>query len=90
MAARARFEPRSTLGLLYFFACFFLYCLLLAAPALFEVARSMPPGPEQQEAARRAAQEALRGRLPVALLAALLTVGALAWARALPGMRGPR
>lgn len=80
-------RPRITLALLYMFGFFFLFCLILVAPALVEVLRSMPPGPEQQEAARVAAQKAAQGKLGIAFaLAAVLTgVGMLrGW---LPGTR---
>jgi hypothetical protein len=87
MPPRARFEPRFSLSLMYVFACFFLYALLLAAPALLEVWRSVPAGPEQQAAAERAAREAVSGRLVFAFLAALVTVAGLAYWNALPGMR---
>jgi hypothetical protein len=85
---RATARPRFTLALLYFFAAFFVFCLALAAPALFEVWRGVSPGPEQEEAARRATQEVLRGRIPWAAAAAAVSVGLLGFARALPGLRG--
>jgi len=66
-------------------AFFVLYCLLLAAPALVEVANDVPPGPGQQEAAARAAQEALRSRLWMAGLAALVTTAFGIRAGVLPG-----
>jgi ABC-type sulfate transport system permease component len=87
MTERARFEPRFTLSLVYLFGFFFLFCLLFAAPALFEVWREVPPGPEQQAAAERAARAALGGRVLPAFVAALLTVAGLTYANALPGMR---
>ena len=54
------FQPRFTLGLVYLFGFFFLYCLLLIAPSLLEVAQTVPPGPEQQEAAQKVAHEVVR------------------------------
>lgn len=89
MPERARFEPRFTLSILYLFAFFFFYCSAFAAPALFEVLRSVPPGPEQEAAAERAAREALQGRIVPALIAAVITAAGLIWAGALPGMRRP-
>ncbi|MDH3211761.1 MAG: hypothetical protein OEM05_04670 [Myxococcales bacterium] len=82
---RTTFQPRFTLGLLYLVAFFVLYCLLIAAPALIEVANDVPPGPEQQEAAARAAKEAVQSRLWMAGLAALVTTALGIRARVLPG-----
>ena len=87
---RATFQPRFTVGLLYVVAFFLLYCLLLAAPALIEVTRGMPPGPEQQEAAARAAKEAVQSRLWMAGVAALLTTAIGIRAGVLPGTRASR
>ncbi len=47
--SRPPFQPRFTLGLFYLFVFFFLYCILLVSPQLYEAARSVPPGPEQEE-----------------------------------------
>jgi hypothetical protein len=90
MAQRARFEPRFTLGLVYFFICFIVYGLLLAAPAMLEAWRSLPPDADPAQAGREVVRHSLRGRLPLAVGAALVTVGGLTWARVLPGLRGPR
>jgi hypothetical protein len=87
MPTRARFEPRFTLSLVYLFGLAFVYSKLLAAPALLEVFRRLPPGPERDAAADAATREALQGRLWMALAAALVTVAALSWANALPGLR---
>ena len=87
---RATFQPRFTLGLLYLVAFFVVYCLLLAAPALIEVANSVPPGPEQQEAAAHAAKEAVQSRLWMAGVAALVTTAIGIRAGVLPGTRAPR
>jgi TctA family transporter len=87
---RATFQPRFTLGLLYLVAFFVVYCLLLAAPALIEVANSVPPGPEQEEAAARAAKEAVQSRLWMAGVAALVTTAIGIRAGVLPGTRTPR
>jgi ABC-type sulfate transport system permease component len=83
------FQPRFTLSLLYLFGFFLLYCLLFVAPELYEVLRNVPPGPEQEEAAREAAREAIRPRLLYALGAALFTTAVGARAGWLPGMRPP-
>jgi hypothetical protein len=90
MAARARFQPRFTLTLLYLFLLFYLYMRVIAAPALFEVWRSVPPGPAQDAAADAAARAALQGRVWIAFVAALVSVALLAYANVLPGIRRPR
>jgi len=79
------FEPRFTLGLLYLLAFFFAYCFLLAAAPLYEVLSSAEPGPEQQALAERVMRQALRGRLGLALAAALATTVLLGWLGRLPG-----
>jgi len=93
MPERARFQPRFTVAIVYFTLFFVLYAALLVLPALLEVVRPIPADPAAEEALRQeafeAAREAARGRLPLAVVATLVTVGGLAWARVLPGMRGP-
>jgi hypothetical protein len=84
------FQPRFSLGLLYFFGLFFLYCMAFAAPPLFEIATTLPPEPENQELAYRAAKDAVQPRLWVALALAVLTLGIGAYANALPGLRRRR
>ena len=81
------FQPRFTLGLLYLVVFFFLFCFLLIAPALIEVLRTVPVGPEQEEAARRVAQETVRPRLWIALAAAVLAVGLGGYTGVLPGLK---
>jgi hypothetical protein len=81
------FQPRFTLSLLYFFAFFFGFCFVLVAPELLRVLESMPPGPEQEAAAREAARSALAPRLGSALGLAILATGVGIWARLLPGLR---
>jgi len=93
MPERARFQPRFTVAIVYFALFFALYAALLVLPALLEVVRPIPGDPAEEEALRQeafaAARQAARGRLPLAVVATLVTVGGLAWARVLPGMRGP-
>ncbi len=86
-AARARFQPRFTVTLIYLGAFFLGYCLLMIAPELIEVGRTVAPGPEQQERAQQVAYEAIRPRLPIALAAAVVTTALLAYAKRLPGIR---
>ena len=80
-------RPRFTLALLYFLGFFFVYCFALVAPALWDVLVDMPPGPAQQHEAERVAQEAARGKIGLALVAAIATVGLGAWRGLLPGTR---
>lgn len=82
-----QFRPVAALGLLYFAAFFFVFGLLLVVPELAEVLETMPPGPEQQVAAREAVHEAIRPRLPFALGLALLATAAGARFKLLPGFR---
>jgi hypothetical protein len=83
----ATFEPRFTLGVLYLFGFFFVYCLLLVAPALLQILATVPTGPEQEAAARVAAQEAVQPRLWIAAAASALSTILGAHYRVLPGMR---
>jgi hypothetical protein len=78
-------RPRFTLGMFYLFAFFFLFCMILVGPALWEVLQSMPPGPEQEEAARVAAREAARGKLGIAFGLATLATGVGMYKGWLPG-----
>jgi hypothetical protein len=89
-APRVPFQPRFTLLMLYFFALFFAFCFALVSPALYQIAISPLPGPEQERLAREATREALRGRLWFAVIGATLTLGLGIWARVLPGLRPPR
>ncbi len=82
-----RFAPRFTVSLIYLFGFFFLYCMALIAPALYEVAQTLPPGPEQEEAAKQAAQEAIQPRLVIAFAASVLTTALGAHFKVLPGLR---
>jgi hypothetical protein len=80
-------RPFFTLALLYVFGFFFVYAFALVTPALIEVARSVPPGPEQQAAAQRAAHGAAEGKMFLALLLSLVTVALGVWTKKLPGFR---
>jgi len=89
----APFRPRFTIVLLYVAAFFLLYALLLALPDLIAGARELGPGPEEltpEEMAR--AQEVGRqamagGKVLIALVASLATVGLGIWRDVLPGVR---
>ena len=85
--SRLSFRPRFTLGLFYLFLFFFLYCMLLVSPQLYEAARSLPPGPDQEELAKQMVREAMRPRLWIALVASVATTAIGARTGVLPGMR---
>lgn len=90
--APASFRPEFTLLLLYFFGLFLLFALLLALPALLEALRALPPGegpltPAERDLAAEAARRALRGRIPIAVVAAVAVLGIGVWTRSLPGLR---
>ncbi|HTF33628.1 MAG TPA: hypothetical protein VK714_08000 [Myxococcota bacterium] len=86
------FRPVFSVTLAYFAGFFFLFCLLIVAPALVQVAREGEPSEEMQQRAQSAAHDAIQGRLPLAFIAALVVTGIGVYARALPGLRdgGPR
>jgi hypothetical protein len=89
------FRPEFTLFVLYLFAFFVFFALLLALPDLIEGARALPPdpGPLREEERARAAQiarDALRGRLGYAFAAAVVALALGARARVLPGLRKRR
>ena len=79
--------------LLYVAGFFFFYAMLLALPDLIGELRQLEPSsspltPEELERAKQVSHQALSGgKVLVALLAALATVGLGLWRRALPGVR---
>ena len=89
------FAPRFTLSLIYLFGFFFLYCVLLILPVLFEVQQGLPPdvdtnpaaGEAAVQAAAAAAQAAFQPRIWIAILASVLTTTLGAHFRVLPGLR---
>jgi len=83
-------RPFFTLAIVYIFVFFFAYAFALVTPALIEVLRAMPPGPEQQAVAEQVAREAAAGRMGLAFLLALGSVVLGVWSRKLPGFRQPR
>jgi hypothetical protein len=87
MAERARFEPRFTLILVYFFAFVVAWGLALAAPEIAAGLRDLPPHADPAEAGRETVRRALEGRIPTAVGAAVVSLGALLWLRVLPGLR---
>jgi hypothetical protein len=87
MAGEAKFEPRFTLVILYFFVFLVTWGLLLAGPEMLEAWGELPPNADPAEAGREAVRDALRGRMPTAALAAVISMGALIWLDVLPGLR---
>jgi hypothetical protein len=84
------FQPRFTLGLVYLFGFFFLYCLILIAPSLIEILETVPTGPEQQQAAEEIAREVIQPRLWIAVVLSTITTVAGAHYHLLPGFREAR
>jgi hypothetical protein len=84
------FQPRFSLGILYLFGFFFVFCMLLIAPALLEVLETVPTGPEQQQAAEEVAREVARPRLWIAIGLSTLATVLGAHFRVLPGFREQR
>jgi ABC-type sulfate transport system permease component len=84
------FQPRFSLGILYLFAFFFLYCLFLIAPSLMAVLETVPTGPEQQQAAEDVAREVIQPRLWIAVVLSAVTTVAGAHFHLLPGFREVR
>jgi hypothetical protein len=94
MASRAPpFRPRFTLVLLYLAGFFLLYAMLFALPELVAGARALGPGPdeltpEEMARARAIARQAMGGgKVLIALVAALASVGFGIWRNVLPGVR---
>ena len=86
------FRPRFTLMMLYLMGFFVLFALIFALPDLVAGARELPPGgeeltPEELEKASEIARNALRGRIPLAIGAAVVATGLAVWAKVLPGFR---
>ncbi|MGH7288330.1 MAG: hypothetical protein ACREI8_09970 [Myxococcota bacterium] len=87
------FKPRFTIVLLYVAGFFLLYAMLFALPDLVAGARELGPGPEEltsEEMARaqQIASNALAGgKVLIALVASLATVGIGIWRDVLPGVR---
>ena len=88
----ATFRPRFTLSLLYLAGLFFVYCLILIAPELGEIARPAGPGEEaaMKEAAAETARRAIRPRLPIAIALAVATLFLGAKTGFLPGLTPPK
>jgi len=87
------FRPRFTLVLVYVAGFFLLYAMLFALPDLLAGARALGPGPdeltpEEMAQAKEIARRAMSGgKVLIALVAALATVGIGVWRNALPGVR---
>jgi hypothetical protein len=87
------FRPEFTLYLFYFFAFFVFFALLLALPALLEGMRTLPQAAtleEERAAGAEIARRAVAGRLPLAVIAALVALAVGGYGRMLPGLRRRR
>jgi hypothetical protein len=84
------FRPEFTLLMLYFFAFFIFFALLLALPDLLDGMRNMPPATSidaERAAGAEIARHAVDGKLRFAFLAAAVVLGIGAYARVLPGIK---
>lgn len=87
------FRPRFTLVLFYVAGFFLLYAMLFALPDLLAGARALGPGPEEltpdeMARAREIGRQAMGGgKVLIALVASVATVGIGVWRNALPGLR---
>jgi hypothetical protein len=89
---RAVFRPTFTLTIAYFLLFLLLYLLLLVMPVLWPLlSQPVAVGDEQRmmEEAQRLARDAAQGRVFVAVIAAIATLGLGAWAGVLPGLKKP-
>jgi hypothetical protein len=87
------FRPAFTLLMLYFFAFFVFFAVLLALPALLDGMQALPPAKtlEQERAAgAEIAKHAVEGKLFFALIASFVATGIGSYARILPGVKRPR
>jgi hypothetical protein len=85
-----QFRPEFTLMLLYFFAFFVFFALLLALPDLLAGMRTLAPATtiEAERAAGAAiARHALQGKLTYAVVASVVALGLGAYTRVLPGLK---
>jgi hypothetical protein len=76
--------------LIYFFALFVFFALLLALPDLLAGMRTLPPDAsieEQRAAGAAIAQRAVAGKLSFAFIASLVALGLGAYTRMLPGIK---
>lgn len=81
------YRPRALLGLLYLLGIFLVISLLSILPEMMRILETTPPGPEQEELAKRVAEEAFRPRLYFTMtLAVLLTAGG-GYLGVLPGLK---
>lgn len=78
------FRPRFTISVFYLVVFFFLFSFLMVLPDLIALLE-MPPGAEQQAAARQAAQRASDPLTAVILSLIATSLGS--FYRILPGMR---
>jgi hypothetical protein len=84
------FRPEFTLYLFYFLAFFVFFALLLALPDLLAGMRALPPAAsleEERAAGAEIARRAVAGRLPLAVVAALVALAVAGYGRVLPGLR---
>lgn len=87
------FRPEFTLMLVYFFVFFLFFAFVLTVPAQIEAMRTLPAtltDEEKTQALAQVAKQAVTGRLWLALLATIVTLGVGAYTRMLPGLKRRR
>ena len=91
-AAAPAFRPAFTLLMLYCFAFFVFFAVLLALPDLLEGMRTIPPAAsleEERAVGAEIARRAVQGKLFYALVASAVATGIGSYARILPGIKRP-
>ncbi len=83
-------RPVSLLILAYFCGAVVLFSFVLVLPALWPLLGSASPGPEIERLAKETAHQALRPRLGLAVLLAVVATAAGVWLQVLPGLKRRR
>ena len=79
-----KFRPRFTIGILYLAIFFFVFAFLQILPDLIGLLE-LPPGPEQEAAARELARQ--KSNPLLSLILSVATTGAGTYYRILPGLK---
>ena len=79
-----KFRPRFTIGILYLAAFFFLFAFLQILPDLIGLLE-LPPGPEQEAAAREVARK--KSSPLLSILLSVIATGIGAYYEILPGLK---
>jgi len=85
---RAAFRPSFTLMLLYVAGLSIAFSLLAILPEMLEALAALPPDVDPAEAGREVARAVAAPRVAGSIAIATIAVGAGAYWRVLPGLRG--